>query len=90
MTRHARRPADNLRLMVMAAAMNPNDGAQDSEDDDRLMIDRWYFFGGFNILFTLSLSFILNLIELSPYHFNAHVWDIGILYIKKGRVGLLS
>ena len=38
MTRHARRPADNLRLMVMAAAMNPNDGAQDTEDDDRLMI----------------------------------------------------
>ena len=39
MTRHTRRPADNLRLMVMAAAMNPNDGAQDSEDDDRLIID---------------------------------------------------
>ena len=42
MTRQARRPADNLRMMVMAAAMNPNaaDGSRakakdGSEDDDR-------------------------------------------------------
>ena len=66
MTRQARRPADNLRMMVMAAAMNPNaDGSRaakdGSEDDDRFNENDTSFGGRLIVTSFLSLpSITLN------------------------------